>query len=74
MRGARVINFAIGIVVIAAFLNVLLLWRAAAEDFGSLDGTLGRRPQSVDRYLGYRSGWLDCSVAPSRGSPTRLVL
>ncbi len=48
MRGARVINFAIGIVVIAAFLNVLLLWRAAAEDFGSLDGTWEGDLKSVD--------------------------
>ena len=48
MRGARVINFAIEIVVIAAFLNVLLLWRAAAEDFGSLDGTWEGDLKSVD--------------------------
>jgi len=48
MRGARVINFAIGIFVIAAFLNGLLLWRAAAEDFGSLDGTWEGDLKSID--------------------------
>jgi len=48
MRGARVISFAIGIVVIAAFLNGLLLWRAAAEDFDSLDGTWEGDLKSVD--------------------------
>ncbi len=48
MRGARVISFAIGIVVIAACLNGLVLWRAAAEDFGSLDGTWEGDLKSVD--------------------------
>jgi len=48
MRGARVISFAIGIVVIAAFLSGLALWRAAAEDFGSLDGTWEGDLKSVD--------------------------
>jgi len=48
MRGARVVNFAIGIVVIAAFLNGLLLWQAAAEDFSSLDGTWEGDLKSID--------------------------
>jgi len=48
MRGARVVNFAIGIVVIAAFLNGLLLWQAAAEDFGLLDGTWEGDLKSID--------------------------
>ncbi len=48
MRGARVISFAIAIVVIAACLNGLLLWQAAAEDFGSLDGTWEGDLKSVD--------------------------
>ncbi len=48
MRGARVISFAIGIAVIAACLNGLVLWRAAAEDFGSLDGTWEGDLKSID--------------------------
>jgi hypothetical protein len=48
MRGARVISFAIGIVVIATFLSGLALWRAAAQDFGSLDGTWEADLKSVD--------------------------